>query len=144
VCETFSQVAPMSQAPRKAGLLEGDKEFHQFVGRMIPGSALSEFSDEQLWQVINTPTAKRRLAVLQRCRNSQGRLDANCFCREACNAEYLTLASCVRGGGDCRDQVNALTACTRDEWRAFLFGSSPSLQNDAIQRNQKFVDLDRG
>ncbi|CAK9048298.1 unnamed protein product [Durusdinium trenchii] len=109
---------------------------------MVHGAMLRDYSEEQLWQVIGSPRARRRLAILQKCRGKQGRLDATCFAKAACSAEYVALANCVRSSGaeSCQQQVAALTGCVRDEWKAFLISSSPSLQHDALQRIEKFVE----
>ncbi|CAK9060054.1 unnamed protein product [Durusdinium trenchii] len=117
-------------------------DFPNFVGRMVHGAMLRDYSEEQLWQVIGSPRARRRLAILQKCRGKQGRLDATCFAKAACSAEYVALANCVRSSGaeSCQQQVAALTGCVRDEWKAFLISSSPSLQHDALQRIEKFVE----
>eukprot|EP00434_Breviolum_minutum_P035890 symbB.v1.2.031787.t1/scaffold3728.1/size51370/2 len=135
---------PMSEnaEQRKPGLLDSDKDFPNFVGRMVHGAMLKDYSEEQLWQVIEKSSSRRRLAILQKCRGKQGRLDATCFCKEACGDEYVSLANCVRSSSaeSCQEYVAALTGCVRDEWKAFLMSSSPSLQNDALQRIEKFVE----
>eukprot|EP00438_Fugacium_kawagutii_P009886 Skav200530 [mRNA] locus=scaffold3153:12472:14193:- [translate_table: standard] len=131
----------MAEKERKPGLLDSDKDFPSFVGRMVHGAMLRDYSEEQLWQVIEKPSSRRRLAILQKCRGKQGRLDATCFCKEACGEEYASLANCVRNSSaeSCQDHVSALTGCVRDEWKAFLMSSSPSLQNETLQRFEKFV-----
>ncbi|CAL1131197.1 unnamed protein product [Cladocopium goreaui] len=110
----------MSEKERKPGLLDSDKDFPNFVGRMIHGAMLRDYSEEQLWQVLGKPSSRRRLAILQQCRGKQGRLDATCFCKEACGDEYVALANCVRNGSaeSCQDYVSSLTGCVRDEWKA--------------------------
>ncbi|CAE7412101.1 unnamed protein product, partial [Symbiodinium pilosum] len=131
---------------RKAGWLDSDKDFHHFVSRMVQGAVLREYSDEQLWAVIENRTARQRLALLQKCRGKEGRLDVTCFCREACGQEYAKLAACVRssktadaGPELCKDEVAALTGCVRAEWKAFLMAASPSLKPEALERIEKVV-----
>ncbi|CAE7293841.1 unnamed protein product [Symbiodinium natans] len=137
-----------SAPPRKAGWLDSDKDFHQFVSRMVQGAVLREYSDEQLWSVISNRAARHRLSLLQKCRGKEGRLDVTCFCREACGPEYMQLATCVRSSKSldagpelCQDQVAALTGCVRAEWKAFLMASSPSLKPDALERIEKIVQI---
>mmetsp|Transcript_46801 Transcript_46801/g.150391 ORF Transcript_46801/g.150391 Transcript_46801/m.150391 type:complete len:170 (+) Transcript_46801:65-574(+) len=123
--------------------LDQDRDFGNFVGRMVNGSRREHFSDEQLSFASSAPARRRVRTVLQTCRNKQGMLDMTCFTREACTEQVQSLASCLHDGGSeaaalasgetmCKKECDALSRCVKDEWRKFLTGISPGFRGDHL------------
>mmetsp|Transcript_22428 Transcript_22428/g.36004 ORF Transcript_22428/g.36004 Transcript_22428/m.36004 type:complete len:146 (-) Transcript_22428:21-458(-) len=131
-----------SQPRKAAGVLDDDKEFHQFVGRMAQASTPDQYADDQLWNLQRTAAGRRNASVIQSCRGKNGRgLDISCFCREACRPDYSKLAACVRAyqedSSRCREEGEQLTRCVRNEWKQFLFLASPEFSDVDLAKPER-------